>query len=1511
MRKTFISTILALMACMAPATGSAQNAHRLLKPGQAALKPLLTRLEPAVKTVTKRPFRVPFKAVDATTTLWGNASVDYQWGYYAFSPAVSPLDFKSLSEQSQRIAKNGVQIADGKLYTVDFQRYGVGSGELTLYTYDLNTWEGSGKSYDDFSLAALETAQASDGTVYGEFYNSAASNQQYELGTVDYRTRQRTTFGHTTRRYVAMGVTSGGQLYGIAADGNLYQISTADGTETQIGATGLTLTDDWGGPYGQTGEIDPKDDTFYWYAQDCDYNTGLYTVDLHTGAATKIASSNVTLYGMVIAPAQADTGTPAEAANLTADFTGTSLTGTVSFTAPTQTVGGGNLQGTLTYTVTANGAEVATGRVEAGAKVDAAVTVAHSGDYTFAVTLTNEKGTSKASSVTRWIGFDEPAAVGTPTATFADGVVTVAWTAPAEGVHQGTLGQLTYDVVRIQGKDSVTVAAGITATSYADDVTSAQLAAYTYAVRAVNNDVAGRWTSTAAVVAGSAIEPDWTYVFEGNSALSLFRVIDANADRFTWWANGVRGYGAMSNQSRATQASDDWLVTPPLHLTADRVYTVSFKVRNMMDSPRNTLEVCWGNGNDPAQLTHTLIKTFTPAYAETSGQWQVCTADLTPDADGNVYIGFHDNTTASDKYQIAIDSITVVKTAYTASPDSVRGLTVTPGDEGDLTATLSFTAPALTLNGNALARVDSFSILRDGAWAGHIAETKAGVKVNWTDAAVPCNGYHTYTVIPYLDGNVGRTVSVRAFIGMDRPANPSGVAFSDQGNSLKASWNAYGNTGVNGGFIYSDDVSVSFFSLINGDFGYEVGDSLTTSKPGETSVTVPVDPNVTTMADGKTQTLAWFAVRANSVGGQSDYVTARGVVIGPNIPLPFKESLKGGNLDNGFASLLGNAQYNNRQTAAAWRVVTDDASDNDGGSLVWANYTQDYGGTEVAFTIENGDETSVNMPKVTLAGAAHPKLFFDLYSLVGNEAALQVLAQTPDGVDHQVAEYDLTQTTQNGWKRQVVDLSAFAAERYVIIKFNGVAHGSKVLVGVDNVNIIDQQDRNLAATSITAPEALVAGKTGNVAVTVENLGALTADDYSVVLYANDKACDTVKVNRPLTSLGVDTVYLSLPVAVNESAAQIRVKATVVYVGDQQADDDDTEIKTVSITPSAYGRVNDLNAETDDKGQATLTWGSPVLPEPEHITDGFEDYSPFATQMSPWTLVDGDKGTAGALQQSATYPGQNEAFAFTAFNPDWWMEDMTSVNPGLAPHEGSQYAAAIYAYDADHKFVAQDNWLISPRLSGRSQKVSFYVMNIATYPGDTNYAENFDVLYSAESTDTASFVKIESCLADGNVSYSEGSNWKLITVELPEGARYFAIHHNTPRGKSYVFGVDDVSYEKVAVGADDQVTAFVIYRDRQPVARVAGNVRSFTDNCAAGTHVYNVTAVYTSADGDVNESGFSNDASVNIATAIGSVNVAPAYDVTTIGGVRVKSGAKSLDGLKRDVYIINGKKQILK
>lgn len=191
---------------------------------------------------------------------------------------------------------------------------------------------------EDITFIASETAtHTATGITYGEFYNSDATG--FVLGTVDYATMSRKDFGTSENTYVALGVTADNVLYGVADDGNLYRISTDDGTETLIGSTGVTVSDSNGGHYGQSGEIDQKTGTFYWVCKDASKNTALYTVDLTTGAATKVADfgGQETIYGLTVPAAQAADDAPASVSGLETLFDNGSTTGYVGFTMPTET----------------------------------------------------------------------------------------------------------------------------------------------------------------------------------------------------------------------------------------------------------------------------------------------------------------------------------------------------------------------------------------------------------------------------------------------------------------------------------------------------------------------------------------------------------------------------------------------------------------------------------------------------------------------------------------------------------------------------------------------------------------------------------------------------------------------------------------------------------------------------------------------------------------------------------------------------------------------------------------------------------------------------------------------------------------------------------------------------------------------------------------------------------------------------------------------------------------------
>lgn len=1460
-----------------------------------------------------------------STTIWANLSYKEGWaddnygpfGYYSFSPT-NPVEFTSLYETtSQSLANNGVQYADGHIYGMHLDLRYSSYGIVYQYLYDTDTETGE-TTYTDYDysyylpFAALETAQADDGTVYGEFYNSDGSG--YEWGTVDYATMTRTTIGTATNAYVALGITKEGQLYGIATDGNLYKIDKATGEETLVGSTGITIADSQGSYYGQTGEIDQKDNTFYWTALDANSVGGLYEVNLETGAVTKIADENNQLYGMIIpAPAAAD-GAPAKVTDAVLSFEKAEHIGKLTFTAPTLTYSGADLGGDLTYKVYEGDSVITSGTTAPGAQVSKSIYVEGDGSHTFTIRVSNEAGESPAAKVTVWVGFDIPRSV-TGISAVADGQnVTVSWTAPTLGIHGGYIGTPTYNIYYFDGENFTQInTEPITGTSYTDVISGTSLQYLTYAVTAEVNGQESAYSTSNGVVVGDAIEPDWTEEFNSEGDFGLFTVIDANNDGRTWtWYST---YQAARSYYNSSESNDDWLITPPVHLTPGRLYTFSFKVRNAYSSFTNSLEVKYGNAATAEAMTNTLLETTVPG-----ANYEVYSFDINPTEDGNYYFGFHDNSVA-DQFYLLVDSIVVAKGAVGTAPRAVTDLTVTPADKGALSATVAFKAPTLNVNGEAIAQVDSFQITRDGEYIATLPSASAGSDVTYTDAAVPTNGTHKYVVTPYIAGDFGARATASAFIGRDVPNYPA-VSLADNTNNILAKWYAFTEEGPNGGYIDPSHVSVSFFTLEEGFFGYEVGDSITTSAQGATSVELPQNPEETTAEDGTTQTLYQLAARANGDGGQSSYALTGSTIIGPSIAAPYKESFTGGSIDNGFAWIEGNEQYLDNDYAAGWYLTTDYSADDDGGSAFWSAYSEESYFGSIDYTITAGDEVSINTPKISLSGTTNPKLYFSLYATANDPAQLKIIVQAPDGTESEAKTIDLSATTTAGWTTQDVDLSAYAANRYIIVKFHGVSTGDGTTIGVDNINVFDQLEYNLSAAGITTPSNITAGKSGKVDVSVENFGAHPATGYSIVLYANDKAVDTVAVDEELPVLATATTTLTLPVAINQTEP-INVRATIVYANDLDEDDNTTETKVVAVVPSEYASVSDLSAE-DTKGGVNLTWTKPAADAPVQVTEDFESYDAFAHEFGDWTLVDGDKGLAGGFFSNANWLDQGNAFAFDIFNPDLLLgEDyynqygsLADNNPGLAAHGGKQYAAAAYAIDnTGQNFVAADNWLISPELSGNAQTIKFYVLNVAGSSNGTvvPYNEKFDVLYSTESADTADFDKIESDVADGQTILSEGANWKEISVQLPEGAKFFAIHHNTGADDSFLFGIDDITFEKGATGANDSIIGFNVYRDGELIGTALGTALAYTDaSMTEGAHVYNITVLYQSASGDINESGFSNDASITVTGIDGVVaNAEGKFDVYTIDGKVVMKDAKSLNGLKSGLYIINDQKYIIK
>ena len=203
--------------------------------------------------------------------------------------------------------------------------------QATVMEFDMDTWE----STDIFDIPNMSTMAVdaatqynADGTttVLGQFWGvDRQGNLSLRYATLDANGTTTTTIGQGANKHMlAMGVTSDGRLYGVAKDGNLYEIDRTTGQEICVGHTGVDDIVDYEGNFWlQSGEIDPRDNTFYWMAEHAaNFWTQLLSVDLKTGKATSLIdfAGDVECAGMVIAKQQRKDDTPASVTDLTAAF---------------------------------------------------------------------------------------------------------------------------------------------------------------------------------------------------------------------------------------------------------------------------------------------------------------------------------------------------------------------------------------------------------------------------------------------------------------------------------------------------------------------------------------------------------------------------------------------------------------------------------------------------------------------------------------------------------------------------------------------------------------------------------------------------------------------------------------------------------------------------------------------------------------------------------------------------------------------------------------------------------------------------------------------------------------------------------------------------------------------------------------------------------------------------------------------------------------------------------------
>ena len=1454
--------------------------QRLAKQNDLKKKyPLLCKVNKPLKSVTATPFatvkklgkkntaaikKVPVLRAAEGRELYGNVIYSSEWedtryGLYTFnvSDYISP---SSLWINDNMAANGGGALVNGVFHEVN---YYMSDGYVFINYYSFNAETGEeleDKGLTDLSLIATEMAVAQDGTVYGEFFNSTVTD--YELGVMDYTTMTRSTIGTLNNAYVALGVTSDKTLYGVASDGNLYKIDPKTAKETLVGETGVTVLNSEGTTYGQSGEIDAKTGIFYWASISGEGASALYTVDLETGAAMSVgdfAGSEQVLALSIPKPAAED-GAPAAVDEITFDFSGASTTGKVIFTAPSQTFAGGELSGELSYSIEADGEEVATGTTTAGARVEQEVTVSGSGTHSFVVTTSNGVGKSPKSTAETYVGYDEPFGVEDIKAKVNSetGLVTLTWSAPTGGSYDAYMGDITYNVFRYP--DGEQVATGLTETTFSETLTPDELTSYYYGIVAVNGDQQSGEMNSGKVVVGPALQVPYDNDFADDSSLNLMTIIDANNDGCTW---GYHYEEQCAYNVYSSEQADDWMLTPPLKLEANKEYTVSFTASNTLESCPERLEVKYGEGDDPTAFTGVLLQ---PTVIDGDKEVKEYTATILPTKNQTIKIGFHAISDA-DMFNLLLRGVHVSAGSELSAPDSVANLTVTPAEQGELKATVKFTVPTKTIGGKTLTSVTKAEILRNDTVVSTLSSgLTPGAVASYIDT-VDEDGTQTYKVVLYNESGIGRAArSQKVFVGTDVPAsvNSESVSVKDNTSSLLVSWDAV-ETGKNGGYVDPSQITYNLYDNLYYDdfYGWEYGNKYGSVK-GQNSC------NVSMNTESGDLRLIQVYIQPENKKGYGYYGTSQPLVIGKSLSLPFTETFANGGLDN------------------FWWETNDGVS-----SWGFDSQAPSVEGESGACYFDGcGDESHIGTGKIAPAGASNLKLYFKTKVYSGAQATFDIQVQTSDMSVETLKTLtfdgtDLEDGTTSEWKTEEISLAKYANEPYIIVRFSGNGTG---YVYLDDVTVRNVLAKDLSA-KISAPEKIKKGNTANVSVKVTNEGEQAANGFTVRLLAGTDVVAEKTVNETLQSMSSTTMDFTYTPSILDDNTSVDLTAEVVYDGDLNADNN-IATATVTLKDSPKNAPQSADVKKTSEG-VELTWTAP-LSDKGITTETFDNYDAWEVdEFGSWTSFDGDKGTTGQIFGNYTYGYQGEPFAFEIFQPKAIYEDILENNPEMAPHSGDNYAVAVYSFDEDN-FLNADNWLISPALSGKAQTVKFFALNQAD--SESSYPETVELLYSTTGTATEDFTLVKTVTV-------ENGSWEEVSFDVPEGATHFAIRHVTENG-GFVLGIDDVTYD--AGGSD--LTGYNIYRDGMLVKNVDAGTLKYVDTTNPSENaVYAVTAVY--ADGE--------SASVKASLVPSSIeeiealNKSVKYNVYTLDGKHVGNNITTTKNLKKGVYIVNGQKITVK
>ena len=996
---------------------------------------------------------------------------------------------------------------------------------------------------------------------------------------------------------------------------------------------------------------------------------------------------------------------------------------------------------------------------------------------------------------------------------------------------------------------------------------------HTYQVVATNASGSSRMSEAVTVTLSPCIELPVHYDFLQAGTLDNFLIIDANGDGNTWcWSEAYGDYGVRYPLNIDNDA-DDYMVTGAIHMVTGKNYRVRLKANCIEADYPETFEVLMGRQATPAGLSMTVIEPTSVSNEEPieyEGETQVA-------EEGYYYVAIHAISKA-DMWDLCVTELTIEEGADANAP-AKPVLTATAGDEGALEVSVSVTAPTQTVGGASISGTMTLDILRDGELLSTINAITPGETTTWKDTQVADGKSYGYQVVATNGaGSSPKSSRVSVYVGLDTPAAvteaPSVVL---DGDNIHLSWGAVSDKGVHEGYVNPAQVTYEIWTATLddswGQIWWDLNEKLAEVE-AQTTATIQYSP--------KDQTKQYFAVRAVNTAGEGEAAYTAPVLVGQSYKLPFYESFEGGQLHYYW-------DFNGTL------MTTTEAADDD----KWA----------VEMLSADAGAGWLHSGKIDIQHTTAPTLYFDVKS--NNIASLDVLVSKDGGAMEVVktislsADYSHVSVPLTEWKNCRFLQIGFQALYTEPSEFdeNGNVVQKGDLITLDAIRIADAKEGDLALV-LNARSTVKAGQTATITATVTNNSGSTIDDYEVIITIdgenfNSSTLQSSNSSEPLSPYASRDFTILMPTTVFDATAVREIVATVICSSDPDQDNN-TAQALLSVIEPTVAPPRQLEAFTSQTGEAWgFTWLAPVQ-QAQEVTETFEDQEAFPAfslggitetkhtgAFDDWTLYDGN-GINVYRISGLVVPNSSKPAAWQVCRPSELLEVATNA---FIPHSGEQFLWS-FCPSENGNHPATDHWLISPPLSGNAQTVSLYARCIT----NNYYApETFEVLASSTGTNPEDFTVVATL---STISLE----WTPFTADLPDGTKYFAIRHTSED----VFGllVDDIHYE----AGDGDVACYKLYYHRNLVATVSADTTTYTSDIPLeGTdEAYAVTAVYASGQESspvtVNTTDGVSHPALGEASWLGGCPM----EVYSVDGRLVRSKAKSLEGLKRGVYIINGK-----